>query len=71
MDTLSRTLMLKRPAEIVQRGPLPQLMTAGPRERYALLARARKLERAGKLRVVDQAPRWNDYERRYELRVIV
>jgi len=61
---------MRVPAEIVRAEPLPQIMAATPASRHALLARARKLERQGYLRVVDRAPQWNPAAEHYELRVI-
>lgn len=70
MSNLDKTIMLKKPAVVVRVQPPTRLMLGGPRDRHTMMAEAIKLHRKGIVRIVDDAPRWNQQAGRYELRVI-
>jgi hypothetical protein len=61
--------MLKMPAVIVRAQPPAELLTAGRRDRYPLMAAAIRDQRRGLIEIEWDAPRWNQQACRYELKV--
>jgi hypothetical protein len=69
MNSLDRTLVLKKPAVIVRTQRPAQYLTGGPRDRHVLMARAIQLQRRGHLEIEWEAPRWDQQYGQYLLKV--